>query len=678
MAVRNLGLKINGPPAVLFESYFGQKAQPEIDEFLMSWFPEKIPPYLTEGTYPYRIRRDFNAVKANAINDLSLARLFAWCPTREAAGILMDLVAQGLYTTDLEVQRTLTTKSPKLPLYYYPQAGKGNRKSTIQLTRLLVQLAPAASADAVRDYAATIVEAMGPERWHVDELRATSDDMAEQNLIGIKMGKIYEECDFGSCMSRKGGNNGTVYILEGLERHPIEVYATPDIALISIYDDTNKCHKARAIVNYKDKKFQKLYPADSTGINGTWVRRLKNWLTKEGYAANHQALLGCRLRRLKVSAPNHDYYSLDDTCMMPYIDGTSLIARPLDSEQYLRLVEIDFDKMSQRYLVCTNTRGYAKFQIGGGACNNCGDDMGGEACNVGWDNRLVCLPCRENQFYYVEGPDIYLHESEIFTCDNCGESAPIVNRNAATSATNRHINICDYCLNDGDFIDHPFTGMAPRHRLHPEEEGPLIESIGEAVVARYFNEVQNRQILLDAEQEGQRTIQITLRNWRTIRIGTFTQNETTKVWTLTNNEERANAQRGAPAISALTAFDGASTTIDFAISAYEDRQTSAPTMTLIDDEEIALQPIAPIDMAIPPVTTALTMEAIVEAQRLLADQDAAELPPSTFTYTNSYYSSVDDDEWITAFHNNQEPEDDTNVEIQPPEGPEDPEGEEQS
>lgn len=137
-----------------------------------------------------------------------------------------------------------------------------------------------------------------------------------------------------SCMSR-GADTYRGYDSEGVDIHPVEVYASPDLELAYLTRDGDVV--ARALCNANTKEFVRIYGD---------IKRMEKALADAGYYDNPMCLGGCRL--LKIYRNKHR-----TELMMPYLDG---IFTKVEIEAHDR----EYARVQARAIVvnATDTGGY--------------------------------------------------------------------------------------------------------------------------------------------------------------------------------------------------------------------------------------------------------------------------------------------------------------------------------
>jgi len=124
---------------------------------------------------------------------------------------------------------------------------------------------------------------------------------------------IYQNTNFTSCM-KVGGE----YVDEELGTHPVEVYDSPDIDVLGLWDKLRGQFVARCVTNANSKQFNVIYPNDGSGSRKSAADRLKRWLGNNGYSHNYYYMNGCHFNVIRMD--DRDGY------IMPYIDGSSPFA----------------------------------------------------------------------------------------------------------------------------------------------------------------------------------------------------------------------------------------------------------------------------------------------------------------------------------------------------------------
>lgn len=144
------------------------------------------------------------------------------------------------------------------------------------------------------------------------------DYMAELGLIANEVGLTFlttrEDIRFAyengpeSCMSGMAERYQSPYV------HPVEAYASPDLALAVLYrgNDWRESIVARAICNQNTKEYVRIY-GDK--------KRMEKMLAEQGYLLNSYSLGGCRL--LKIFGRDYDDMERErkNIIMVPYLDG---------------------------------------------------------------------------------------------------------------------------------------------------------------------------------------------------------------------------------------------------------------------------------------------------------------------------------------------------------------------
>lgn len=186
---------------------------------------------------------------------------------------------------------------------------------------------------------------------------------------------------------------------QGKRIHPCEVYAgSGDIAIAYVCLNGDGGVSARAVVNYRDKLFARVY--------GSCV--LNDMLLKAGYTEDQDALDGCRLSLIRST----QYEGV----IAPYLDGESVTASEEDgwllitsgsSGEYNLQSTSGIAEAARFCPCCEELRSGEFYEVTGGA----------------HDGEEVCLSCIEN--YYVAALDeyrnrVYLDTDDAIFCGHDG------------------------------------------------------------------------------------------------------------------------------------------------------------------------------------------------------------------------------------------------------------------
>lgn len=271
-------------------------------------------------------------------------------------------------------------EDPKF-LRYYPDEDKGKRdiSTKIKFGRYLTQFyGDHFDNEKIKELVAEHLYQVSPaELLFVPE---DDRDLAE---------KIYEEGP-ASCMRRDRGHLHS-------RVHPCRAYPTNNMTIA--YVKKGDRITARTIVNTDDKKYARIYGDE--GMLGPLLRA-------EGYRKSSNALLGCRLHRIK-EASDSPHLTEDrgmESVVLPYLDGeyTRVGPDPTDPEHY--------------FIICNGSRynGQQTFsaQAPGGVvhvtdlshmgCIACGNRFPRDTLITSHQG-AVCSTCNEEHFVDAENAD---------------------------------------------------------------------------------------------------------------------------------------------------------------------------------------------------------------------------------------------------------------------------------
>jgi len=272
--------------------------------------------------------------------------------------------------------------------------------------------------------------------------------------------------------------------------HPVEAYATPDIAVAYVYDEVKGQVTARTCVNKNNNTWNRVFGEESL---------IRHQLEELGFSKDIDALYGCRLLRILE----------DDKFVGPYVDA----------DENWPIVEYDNDYLMVHERGTSVGACYNSYNSGGFItdtrptcdvcgrqtdsedmhnCDHCVDDVCDDCVNTTHDDHILCDHCFNRHTITARDEDgdftnLYNHEFAVTTrdgetyvdqdcaeqnghmeCEECQELVRDEEILEVTNEDNRAAHVCDDCRND-DYITTADDVIVHEnnHRLHTMPDGAV-------------------------------------------------------------------------------------------------------------------------------------------------------------------------------------------------------------